>query len=314
MSAERGSSRSLITLRPERSAKFERPVFLAVYLASAALALGLAACGGSSSSGTGVAASPPTAAAPSPSNSQAPAAGPHRGGGKGSQGGSPPQGSSTAESTAAAVPGPRSSSSPTAAKPKPTPGAATGPPASTASTSVSSTSSGARSSPKVVRPKPPRRKRAAHRPHRAGAAAFLQPEGDNSIPNYGSEASAGERAAAQTALGAYLSARAGGEWAGACALMASQVQKQLGALSGSDGESCAAAYAKLSSGISASERASPLIGSLAALRVEGENAFALFYGPGARQYMMPLRSEGGAWKVTQIAAIPYPVGAPTASQ
>ncbi len=34
----------------------------------------------------------------------------------------------------------------------------------------------------------------------------------------------------------------------------------------------------------------------------------LFYGPKRQQYMMPMVSEGGAWKVNQIAPLPYPVG------
>jgi len=148
-----------------------------------------------------------------------------------------------------------------------------------------------------------------------GAAAFLQPEGDNSIPEYGSEAGGAESAAGQSVLAAYLDARAGGDWAGACAQMAASVQKQLGTLAGEGaGEGCVAAYAKLSAAVPAAERASPLVGSLAAFRVEGESAFALFYGPGAQQYMMPMKSEGGVWKVTQIAAIPYPPGAPAGGQ
>jgi hypothetical protein len=45
---------------------------------------------------------------------------------------------------------------------------------------------------------------------------------------------------------------------------------------------------------------------LAALRVKGDKAFALFYGPHAQQYMMPMVREGGAWKVTQLAPMAYP--------
>jgi hypothetical protein len=90
--------------------------------------------------------------------------------------------------------------------------------------------------------------------------------------------------------------------------MAIQVQKQVEALAGGEGEGCVDTYARLSAGVSAGERADPLVGGLAALRIEGETAFALFYGPGSQQYMMPLRSEGGGWKVTQIEPVPWPVG------
>ncbi len=139
------------------------------------------------------------------------------------------------------------------------------------------------------------------------AAPFLVPTGDNSIPTYGAEAPPSEQAAATTALRVYLDARAGGEWAAACAHMAATVQKQLGALTGKQ-EPCAAAYAKLSSQVSASMLVSPLSGPIAALRVEGDRAFALFYGLHEQQYMMPMVGGGGAWKVSQIEAIPWPIG------
>ena len=164
-----------------------------------------------------------------------------------------------------------------------------------------------------------RRARAAHRAlaKKAGhAAPFLVPTGDNSIPTYGSEASASQQAEATTALSSYLAARAAGEWSTACAEMAATVTKQLELLAGEAGgakPSCVDAYAKLSERVPASQRVSPLSGGLTALRVEGDKAFALFYGPHEQQYMMPMVSEGGAWKVNQIEPIPWPVGSPTAS-
>jgi hypothetical protein len=143
----------------------------------------------------------------------------------------------------------------------------------------------------------------------AGAAApFLVETGDNSIPTYGTEASAEELAAAEAGLSGYLSARAAGEWGAACARMSAGVQKQLAALSGEAAGECMAAYAKLAEKIPASARADPLTGQITALRVESPHAFALFYGPGEQQYMMPLEEEGGAWKVTQLEPLPWPLG------
>jgi hypothetical protein len=148
--------------------------------------------------------------------------------------------------------------------------------------------------------------------HKAGnAASFLNPHGDNSIPTYGSEASSSQQAAATASLRDYLDARARGEWGGACQLMGAPLQKQVRGLAAGpdlDSVTCAAAYAEISSGTSAAERASPLTGHLAAFRVDGESAFALFYGSGNQQYMIPMVSEMGTWKVNQIAPIPYPPG------
>jgi hypothetical protein len=150
---------------------------------------------------------------------------------------------------------------------------------------------------------------------KAGAAApFLVGQGDNSIPTYGSEASGSESAAAEATLSGYLAARAEGDWASACSLMSASVAKQLALLAGEAGAakpSCADAYAKLSERVPASQRVSPLTGGLAALRVEGDKAFALFYGPHEQQYMMPMVSEGAAWKVNQLEPIPWPIGAPS---
>jgi hypothetical protein len=145
------------------------------------------------------------------------------------------------------------------------------------------------------------------------AAPFLVSTGDNSIPTYGSESSATQIGQATASLRAYLQARAKGDWSAACAQMASTVRKQLALLAGEKSKECAAAYAKLASRIPASARANPLIGSLTAFRVKGIKAFALFYGPHRQKYMVPMASEGGAWKVTQLEPIPWPVGAPSKS-
>ncbi|HVC08284.1 MAG TPA: hypothetical protein VND98_11975 [Solirubrobacterales bacterium] len=55
---------------------------------------------------------------------------------------------------------------------------------------------------------------------------------------------------------------------------------------------------------------SPFSGKLAAFRVEWEKAFARFYGPHRQQYMIPIVSEGGQWKINQVAPVAYPIGAP----
>jgi hypothetical protein len=169
-----------------------------------------------------------------------------------------------------------------------------------------------RASAAAAERKAERRKRATHRKlaRKAGKAApFLVSEGDNSVPTYGSEASASVRGEAERVLSGYLRARAAENWSAACAAMSSQVAKQLAVLSGqSTKPDCVKAYAALAEKGSAAERADPMVGGIVSLRVESPHAFALFFGPGKQQYMMPLEEEGGAWKVTQIAPVPWPVG------
>lgn len=165
-----------------------------------------------------------------------------------------------------------------------------------------------------------RRQRAVHRrlARTAGRAApFLVEQGDNSIPTYGREASGGQRAPTERALAGYLAARAQGDWATACSFMSVVVRKQLEALVGTSAKgesSCPTAYATLAGRGTAQERADPLVHGLTALRVESPHAFALFYGAGGQQYMMPMEEEGeGAWEVNQIAPVPWPIGAPAAA-
>jgi hypothetical protein len=159
-----------------------------------------------------------------------------------------------------------------------------------------------------------RRKVAAMRKleRKAGKAApFLVPVGDNSIPTYGSDASSSELAAATASLGAYLSARESGDWSTACAHMGDPVRRQVEALAQvakGKAQDCGAAYAALSAEVPAAARTSPLSGELTAFRVQGDKAFALFYGPHNQQYMMPMVSEGGEWKVNQLEAVPWPLG------
>jgi hypothetical protein len=142
------------------------------------------------------------------------------------------------------------------------------------------------------------------------AAPFVAPESDNSVPTFGKEAGAGERAEAEADLSAYLRARAAEDWASACRLLAGSVREgyeKLGASSSKGGRrSCAAVLPALSKGADLTD---PLTGRLLSLRVHGANAFALFYGPGHQQYMVPMNLENGQWRPTQAAAIAYPPGA-----
>jgi hypothetical protein len=284
--------------------------------------LGLAACGGGGSS-TATSTSVPGNTIASAGGSRPETGEPRRGSaareGSASESASEPQASRSpggGESTEGAEPAESS------------PGAEGREPREASGTSTSQgSSSAAGASPGAARPhraltragaeaaeRAARRKaRAAHRrlERKAGAAApFLVETGDNSIPTYGAEASGGEVAAAEAALSGYLAARAAGEWGSACAKMSAGLQRQLALLAGETGagDGCAQAYAKIGERIPASGRADPLTGGITALRVESPHAFALFYGPGSRQYMMPLEAEGGAWNVTQLEPVPWPIG------
>ena len=146
---------------------------------------------------------------------------------------------------------------------------------------------------------------------REGSAPFRVKVGDNSIPDFGSEAATSDRSRAAAALAAYLTARAKGDWSAACPYLAIPVRAQLERLaSASKGKvkGCAAALTALEAGSPPAARADVFTHGLAALRLKGGHGFALFYGPHTQQYVMPLASEGGAWRFTQLAPIAYPLG------
>jgi hypothetical protein len=177
---------------------------------------------------------------------------------------------------------------------------------------ASTTSSTANTPPATAKPKTSSSaaKTAAERRTAGRAAPFVKPQADNSIPTFGSEAGASDRSGAEAALRAYLSARAKGDWSTACAGLATALRQQTQALAGASAKAkgCAAIYKALAAGTPAAARADPLSGPVLSLRVKGASAFALFNDPHNQQYVMPMTLEGGAWKVTQLAPIAYPLG------
>ena len=152
---------------------------------------------------------------------------------------------------------------------------------------------------------------AAVGPSGGGAAAFIVKGGDNSVPEYGSEGSSSEKQEAHDALAAYLTAREEGNWTHACAYLSLQTRERLALLvkaTRGKANGCGAVLQMIIRGTPES-LSNPLGASLAALRIEGEIAFALFYGPEGHKYAMPMAHQADGWKVTQFAPLPYPPAA-----
>lgn len=144
----------------------------------------------------------------------------------------------------------------------------------------------------------------------AGAAGFRVAHGDNSVPDFGQEAHAARRQRAVGSLITFMQARAKGEWSRVCDYLARSKRRPLESIARrSKGKlaGCGTVLAALLTGPAAAH-ADTLTNGVAALRIKGKTAFALFYGPNAGRYVMPMRSEGGAWKMTQLDPLPYPLG------
>ncbi len=152
-----------------------------------------------------------------------------------------------------------------------------------------------------------RTQRASHvhvRPARGSAKP--KPRG-TTVLTYGAEASSAQRSRAARALRGYLEARAKGEWNAACSYLAVPARRQAEALTATSGRGggCAAAYAALYGTSPASQRANPFT-ALTALRVKGRNGSAIFLSSSGAGYAMPMVSEAGSWRLTQISPFPYP--------
>jgi hypothetical protein len=143
-----------------------------------------------------------------------------------------------------------------------------------------------------------------------GSASFRTPGGDNSIPNFGDEADAGEVAAATTVLASYLQARAKGDWGKDCALLAKTAATPLEQLAAKSpelkGKGCAGILAAFVAYVPKSSRAKTMTSGIASLRVQGDRGFALYHGAKGIDYFMPMVKEDGQWKVGSLAASEFP--------
>jgi hypothetical protein len=147
---------------------------------------------------------------------------------------------------------------------------------------------------------------AQHHDSGGGSAQFRVKGGDNSIPEYGAEAGASERARAARALHGFFDARAGGEWQNACSYLASQVTKGLEELfakakypQGAP-KGCAGALAALSAGVPHSALVDAAEADVGSLRSNGSRGFLLYHGAHHIAYEMPMAVEGGRWKVNAL--------------
>ncbi len=178
-------------------------------------------------------------------------------------------------------------------------------PASSPATSTATASAPPAAAGRSRRSPRPRRAPHAHaRPARSSAKP--KPRGPT-VLTYGAEASPTQRSRAARALRGYLEARAKGQWSVACSYLALAARRQAEALTATSGRGggCTAAYAALYAAAPAAQRADPFTG-LTALRVKGRHGSAVFLSSSGAGYVMPMLSEGGSWRPTQLSPYPYP--------
>jgi hypothetical protein len=141
--------------------------------------------------------------------------------------------------------------------------------------------------------------------------------GDNSIQDYGQEASTADRAAAAAVLVTYLHAYAGGDAQTACSLLSSSAAQVLGRLTGAAtpsrqrGAACSGILRRLSAEMPAPARGQLAGVRLLSLRVGEGRAFAIYTDAGPGASFMPMVKQGADWKVNAIAGSLLPGIGPT---
>jgi hypothetical protein len=138
---------------------------------------------------------------------------------------------------------------------------------------------------------------------------FRNPKGgDNSIQDFGEESDESELEEAATSLHDFYVARAEGDWSAACSQLAKTVIKQLEMLGSRsdqlDGKGCAGILEAMTPPLPAAVLQESTIVDAGSLRTEGEQAFLIYRGAEGTIYAIPMKPEGGGWKVGALAATP----------
>lgn len=141
-----------------------------------------------------------------------------------------------------------------------------------------------------------------------GSAQYRVKGGDNSVQDFGSEASEAELDAAAAALHGFFDARVRGDWETACSYLAGDVVESLKRLAGSSeeaqGEDCVGTLETLAEGVPQSAFEQAAVADVGSLRVEGERAFVLYRGSRGVVFAMPMQNQDGGWKVGAFAGTP----------
>jgi hypothetical protein len=138
-----------------------------------------------------------------------------------------------------------------------------------------------------------------------GSAQFRSNGGDNSIQEFGDESDESELQEAAEVVHSFYVSRAAEEWDKACSYLAKSNIEQLEQLANqsakSKGADCATVLEAFTQPLPASVEREITTVDAGSLRHEGEQGFLIYYGAGHVRYAMPLRDEGGAWKVAALS-------------
>jgi len=126
---------------------------------------------------------------------------------------------------------------------------------------------------------------------------------ESPLLDFGKEAAAAELDTAGEAVEAFLEDRAAGDYAATCKLVAQtmldKIEKLAENSTGLEDTSCPAFLAAFLR-LTPEERRDSTEIDPGSLRVEGSEAYLLYSGAADAVFAMPLRQEGGQWKVAML--------------
>lgn len=138
-----------------------------------------------------------------------------------------------------------------------------------------------------------------------GSGQFRTKGGDNSIQEFGDESGESELQEAAEVVHGFFVSRAAEEWDQACSYLAKANIEQLEQLANrsaqSKGADCATVLKAFTRPLPASVEREITTVNAGSLRREGEQGFLIYFGAGHVKYAMPLREEGGSWKVGALS-------------
>jgi len=141
-----------------------------------------------------------------------------------------------------------------------------------------------------------------HEDSGGGSRQFRIEGGDNSVQEFGREASEAEMRAAGAALHGFFDARAAGDWAAACDYLARDFIRTVQQTTGGPGQDCAVLFEGLAEGVPRRELREAAYANVGSLRTDGEGGFLIYRGlPRGTVYAIPVSSEGGSWKIAAQA-------------
>jgi hypothetical protein len=138
----------------------------------------------------------------------------------------------------------------------------------------------------------------------ATQSAAPEPNAEESIEGFGSEAEGSERQEVEGAFHSYLGAIAQGDDEKACSYLGARVTETLSELAAKAKKplSCPQLLEALLSPQADQIARGQEEGKIAKVRLKGDTAFVVFHAPGARLFQLTMAREGGAWRVTSLSA------------